>query len=59
MIIERVNPKASISYIKDRPGHDKKYQVDYSKIEKIGFRPRRSIKDEKEWDEMVRYYEKY
>lgn len=59
MIIERVNPEASISYIQDRPGHDKKYQVDYSKIEKIGFRPRRSLKDEREWDEMVRYYERY
>lgn len=27
-------PKSLITYVPDRPGHDRRYAVDYSKIEK-------------------------
>ena len=50
---------ASINYIEDRKGHDKRYSLNFDKISKLGFKCRRSIRDSKEWDEMVQYYKKY
>ncbi len=29
----------SIEYVKDRPGHDQKYAIDWSKIKKLGYEP--------------------
>ena len=34
-------PETLISYVKDRPGHDRRYAIDASKIERdLGWRPR-------------------
>ena len=42
-----------IQYVKDRPGHDRRYSVDISKIEKIGWKPHynfeEGIKDTIDW----------
>lgn len=42
-----------IEYVKDRPGHDKRYALDSSKIKKLGWRPSRrfdeALKDTVEW----------
>lgn len=39
------NMRDLIEYVKDRPGHDKRYAIDIAKIEKvIGWRPRRDFK---------------
>jgi len=36
----------AIDYVEDRPGHDFRYAIDYSKIEtELGWRPRRSFQD--------------
>ena len=50
---------ATINYIEDRKGHDKRYSLNYDKIKNLGFRCRRSIRDSKEWNEMVQYYKEY
>lgn len=41
-ILEILNrPKSLIKYVKDRPGHDRRYAIDSSKIEnKIGWKPK-------------------
>jgi dTDP-glucose 4,6-dehydratase len=42
-----------IKYVKDRPGHDRRYSVDISKIKKLGWKPkydfRDGIKDTIDW----------
>jgi dTDP-glucose 4,6-dehydratase len=42
-----------IEYVKDRPGHDKRYALDSSKIKKLGWNPSRrfdeALKDAVEW----------
>ena len=42
-----------INYVKDRPGHDRRYSVDISKIENIGWKPQynfaEGIKDTIDW----------
>jgi dTDP-glucose 4,6-dehydratase len=37
--------KGSIEYVKDRPGHDKRYALDVSKIRSLGWRPRHDFKE--------------
>lgn len=32
--------KSSIEFVKDRPGHDRRYAVDWRKIKKLGWKPR-------------------
>lgn len=32
-------PESKIKFVKDRPGHDRRYAVDSSKIKKLGWRP--------------------
>jgi len=59
MISVATGTNASINYITDRKGHDKRYSLNFDKISKLGFKCRRSIRDSKEWDEMVQYYKKY
>jgi dTDP-glucose 4,6-dehydratase len=46
-ILEILNrPHSLISYVKDRPGHDRRYSVDPSKLEReLGWRPRWSFAD--------------
>jgi dTDP-glucose 4,6-dehydratase len=29
----------SIEYVKDRPGHDQKYAIDWSKLRRLGYQP--------------------
>ena len=41
-------PHSLIKYVKDRPGHDRRYAIDNTKIRtKLGFQPRRGFQ---EWD---------
>jgi len=44
-------PHASlITYVKDRPGHDRRYAIDCSKIEKeLGWRPRETFETGWNW----------
>lgn len=35
-------PQSLIEYVKDRPGHDRRYSVDSKKIKKLGWRPKKS-----------------
>jgi dTDP-glucose 4,6-dehydratase len=36
-------PKKSIQFVKDRPGHDYRYALDFSKIAKLGWKPKATI----------------
>lgn len=41
MILEIMGKdESSIEYVKDRPGHDKKYAIDSSKIKNLGWKPK-------------------
>lgn len=37
---ELINPDAPIEYVADRPGHDRRYAIDASSTEALGWRPR-------------------
>jgi dTDP-glucose 4,6-dehydratase len=40
------NPKTYIKYISDRPGHDRRYAIDYSKTTKdLGWAPHISFEE--------------
>jgi len=40
MILETLNkPESLISWVKDRPGHDRRYSVDTTKIKNLGWQP--------------------
>lgn len=47
MILKIMNKdESSISYVKDRPGHDRRYALDSSKIRKeLGFRPKNTFEE--------------
>ena len=48
-------PHSLIKYVKDRPGHDRRYAIDNSKIRSsLGFQPRKDFK--KGMEETVRWY---
>jgi hypothetical protein len=36
--------KSSIRYVDDRPGHDRRYALDISKVKKLGWRPRHGFR---------------
>ena len=36
--------EGSIEYVKDRPGHDKRYALDVSKLKMFGWKPRHEFK---------------
>jgi len=36
---ELQKPKSLVTYVKDRPGHDRRYSIDSSKIHKLGWKP--------------------
>ena len=41
ILLELERPESLITYVKDRPGHDRRYAIDASKIEReLGWRPR-------------------
>jgi dTDP-glucose 4,6-dehydratase len=45
IILKLMNlPETDFQFVADRKGHDKRYSVDYSKIEKLGFKPVRDFK---------------
>lgn len=46
-------PKTLITFVKDRPGHDRKYSVDSSKLRRLGWKPKHSI------EEMLEYTVKW
>jgi len=47
-------PQTLISYVKDRPGHDRRYSVDIDKIRALGWQPK--IKFEQGMAETVSWY---
>jgi dTDP-glucose 4,6-dehydratase len=54
-ILEKTDkPKSLIHYVEDRPGHDRRYSLDSSKIHKLGWRPRRAFAEALEV--TVRWY---
>jgi len=59
LVIKATNNDVSIRYIEDRLGHDEMYHVNYNKIQKLGYKPVKSIEDPDIWHEMVQYYKKY
>jgi dTDP-glucose 4,6-dehydratase len=67
LILENLNkPESLIKYVKDRPGHDRRYAIDSSKIqEELGWKPKYTFEtgiaetiqwylDNKEWWEKVK-----
>tara|TARA_R100001163_G_scaffold728_6_gene1108 strand:- start:11507 stop:12475 length:969 start_codon:yes stop_codon:yes gene_type:complete len=58
-IIKYTNKEAVIRYISDRPGHDFRYALNFSKIKRLGFSPKRSINNRKEWNEIIQFYTKH
>jgi dTDP-glucose 4,6-dehydratase len=47
-------PESLIKFVEDRPGHDFRYSVDWSKVKSLGFEPKRSFKEALE--ETVTWY---
>ena len=46
LILEILNkPKSLIKFVKDRPGHDKRYSLNTEKIRKLGWKPRHKFED--------------
>ena len=44
--IEKViGKKANITFVKDRPGHDFRYSIDYSKLSRLGWKPSNTFQD--------------
>jgi dTDP-glucose 4,6-dehydratase len=49
-------PKSLIRYVKDRPGHDRRYAIDCTKIEReLGWRP--SISFDNGLSDTIRWYQ--
>lgn len=47
-------PESLIKFVKDRPGHDLRYSLDCTKLEKLGWKPERSF--DQAIEETVRWY---
>lgn len=59
-LIEQCVDETIVRYhIPDRINHDFAYNVNFDKIAKLGFNPKRSILNQKEINEMVEYYKRY
>jgi len=55
LILEELNkPKELIKFVKDRPGHDRRYSLDCTKAEKLGWSPK--MKLETGVEETVKWY---
>lgn len=53
--LEGVKSSEMIEHVEDRPGHDRRYAVDFSKAEsELGFKPKRKIDDELEG--LIKWY---
>lgn len=57
-ILKRLNkPKSLIHYVKDRPGHDRRYAIDFNKIQnELGWLPRVHFSDG--LDRTIDWYKK-
>ena len=41
LILKELNkPKSLIKFVKDRPGHDRRYSLDFTKMNKLGWKPK-------------------
>jgi len=41
MVLRLLNkPETLLTFVKDRPGHDRRYSLDYSKIKELGWKPK-------------------
>jgi len=49
-------PKYLIQFVKDRPGHDRRYSLDTTKIRNIGWRPEYDF--ESSMKETIEWYKK-
>jgi dTDP-glucose 4,6-dehydratase len=47
-------PESLIRYVTDRPGHDRRYSMDCSKLEALGYQPEHNF--DKRLEETVRWY---
>lgn len=47
-------PESLIEYVTDRPGHDRRYSLDFGKVAALGYEPR--VDFEKMLEETVRWY---
>jgi dTDP-glucose 4,6-dehydratase len=47
-------PQSLIKRVSDRPGHDRRYSIDCSKLEKLGYKPLYSF--DKALTETVKWY---
>ncbi len=47
-------PESLIEYVTDRPGHDRRYSLDFGKVAALGYEPRADF--EKMLEETVRWY---
>jgi len=54
LLKETGRDESFIEYVKDRPGHDRRYALDTSKINKLGWKPRHSF--EEALKETVKWY---
>jgi len=57
IILKELNkPLSLIKHVKDRPGHDRRYSIDSSKIKKLGWIPKKSQDFEKSMKETIQWY---
>jgi dTDP-glucose 4,6-dehydratase len=49
-------PRSLIEYVKDRPGHDRRYSVDLKKIKKLSWRPKKSQDFANTLGETIHWY---
>ena len=56
---ELCKPSSLIRYVKDRPGHDRRYSIDSTKMKKMGWIPEKSKDFENSMKETIKWYIKY
>lgn len=49
-------PQSLIEYVEDRPGHDRRYSIDSTKIKKLGWKPEKNKDFETLLRETIRWY---
>ena len=55
MILKKLGkPETLIKFVKDRPGHDRRYAIDCSKIKSLGWQPKHDI--DSALDETIKWY---
>jgi len=56
-ILERLGkPKDLIKFVADRPGHDRRYALDWTRVRKLGWRPKHTF--EEAIDKTIDWYQK-